>query len=511
MAEQFGLLNRSDFPSDFMFGVGSAAFQYEGAADVDGRGPSIWDTFLHENHPEIIEAGGLNAIDHYNRYKEDVKIMKEMGWDSYRFSISWSRVLPEGRRTKGPKGEELGVNQLGVDFYNNLINELLANGIEPIITLYHWDLPQALEDEYLGFLSEKVVEDFVDYADLCFREFGDRVKTWTTLNEPYASSVGGYQLGTKAPGRGETNPEIRNSMKGILPATDATSTYEIEHNPVPKVGDSTRELYIVAHNQILCHGATVKLYRQKYQAIQKGKIGITLVLMWAIPFSDTPEDIAATKRSIEFMLGWYLDPVVFGKYPDSMTSILGSRLPKFTPEQSKELKGSCDFLGLNYYTTRYAKNNPPISRWYNPDSQAITLTENKDGVPIGPQAGSDWLYIYPQGMLDYLVYVKENYGDPIIYVTENGVDELTDDSKSLWESLYDTHRISYFYLHLLKVKEAIEKGVKVKGYYAWSLHDNLEWGEGFHSRFGINYINFAGNLERIPKLASGWFKFLLAK
>lgn len=506
-----GFLSRSDFPKGFVFGVGSSAFQYEGAVDVDGRGPSIWDTFIKENHPEIIEADGLNAIDHYKRYQEDVKIIKDMGWDSYRFSIAWSRVLPEGRRTKGPNGEELGVNRLGVDFYNNLINELLANGIEPVITLYHWDLPDVLETEYYGFLSERVVADFVDYADLCFREFGDRVKTWVTLNEPFSASLGGYQLGTLAPGRGETNREVRNAMKGVLPAIAATSTYEIDHSPIPKEGDPTRELYIVAHNQLLAHAATVKLYRQNYQNEQKGKIGITLVITWSYPYSDTQEDIDATRRSIDFMLGWYLDPVTHGKYPESMRRLLGSRLPEFTEEQSFDLKGSNDFLGLNYYTSNYSKNAPPGTRsFFNPDSQAISLGV-RDGVPIGEQPGSDWLFVYPQGYLDLMLFIKEHYGNPMLYLTENGVDELNDENLSLWESLIDTHRVSYFYSHLSKVKEAIEQGVNVKRYYAWSLHDNLEWGEGFHSRFGINFINFNTDLERLPKMAAGWFKFLLRK
>ncbi|KAJ1424425.1 Glycosyl hydrolases family 1, N-terminal conserved site, partial [Sesbania bispinosa] len=267
-------LNRSSFPAGFIFGTASSAYQYEGAAKEGGRGPSIWDTFTHR-YPEKIQdrSSGDVAVDEYHHYKEDVRIMKYMNLDAYRFSISWSRVLPKGKLNGG-------INQEGVKYYNNLINELLANGIKPFVTLFHWDLPQALEDEYGGFLSPHIINDFQDYAELCFKEFGDRVKYWITLNEPYSFSNGGYSIGILAPGR---------CSKWL--------------NPNCTGGDSGKEPYLVSHHQLLAHASAVQVYKKKYQASQKGVIGITLVSNWFVPFSDSKFDQDATRRAIEFMLG----------------------------------------------------------------------------------------------------------------------------------------------------------------------------------------------------------------
>ncbi|CAJ1952333.1 unnamed protein product [Sphenostylis stenocarpa] len=229
-------LNRSSFPQDFIFGTASSSYQYEGAAYVGGRGPSIWDTYTHDYSDKIKDrSNGDVAIDEYHRYKEDVEIMKDMNLDAYRFSISWSRILPKGK-VKG------GVNKEGINYYNNLINELLAKGLQPFVTIFHWDLPQSLEDEYGGFLSPNIVKDFQDYAELCFKEFGDRVKYWLTLNEPWTFSKHGYAEGATAPGR--CSPWQNLNCTG---------------------GDSATEPYIVAHNQLLAHAAAVNIYRTKYQ------------------------------------------------------------------------------------------------------------------------------------------------------------------------------------------------------------------------------------------------------
>ncbi|KAH7689449.1 Beta-glucosidase protein [Dioscorea alata] len=275
--------------------------------------------------------------------QEDVKIMKDMGLDAYRFSISWTRILPNGSLSGG-------INKEGVNYYNNLINELISNGLKPFVTLFHWDSPQALEDKYGGFLSENIVADFKDYAEVCFKEFGDRVKHWITFNEPLSYSAGGYVNGIVAPGR--------------------CSSYESGHCPV---GDSGTEPYIVAHHQLLAHAATVAMYRLNYQAHQKGKIGITLYSNWFIPYSKSILDIAAAKRSLDFMYGWFMNPLVFGDYPFSMRAYVGNRLPKFTEEQSKLVQGSFDFIGLNYYTSNYAQNIPfskNINISYNTDIHA---------------------------------------------------------------------------------------------------------------------------------------------
>ncbi|KAJ1377066.1 Glycosyl hydrolases family 1, N-terminal conserved site, partial [Sesbania bispinosa] len=421
-------LNRSSFPPGFIFGTASSSYQYEGAAEEGGRGPSIWDTFTHK-YPDKIQdrSNGDVANDEYHRYKEDVGIMKYMNLDAYRFSISWSRILPKGKLNGG-------INQEGIKYYNNLINELLAKGLQPFVTLFHWDLPQTLEDEYGGFLSPRIVNDFQEYAELCFKEFGDRVKHWITLNEPWTYSNGGYATGMLAPGR---------CSKWL--------------NPNCTGGDSGTEPYLVSHHQLLAHAAAVQVYKQKYQESQKGVIGITLVSHWFVPFSDNKLDQNAAKRAIDFMFGWFMGPLTTGDYPQSMRSLVGRRLPKFSAKQAKQLIGSFDFLGLNYYTSNYAANEPKLSNArpnYLTDSLA-NLTTERNGNPIGPRAASNWLYVYPKGIRELLLYTKTSYNNPLIYITENGIDEFNDPTLSLEEALIDTFRVDYYYRHLFYLQSAI--------------------------------------------------------
>ncbi|XP_061367284.1 cyanogenic beta-glucosidase-like isoform X2 [Gastrolobium bilobum] len=477
-------LNRSYFPAGFIFGTASSAYQYEGAANEDGRGASIWDTFTHK-YPDKIEdrSNGDVAIDEYHHYKEDVGIMKDMNVDAYRFSISWSRILPKGKLSGG-------INQEGVKYYNNLINELLANGLQPFVTLFHWDLPQTLEDEYGGFLSPRIVNDFRDYAELCFKEFGDRVKHWITLNEPWSYSMGGYATGMLAPGR--CSQWLNLNCTG---------------------GDSGKEPYLVSHYQLLAHAAAVQLYKKKYQASQKGVIGITLVSHWFVPFSNNELDQNAAARAVDFMFGWFMGPLTTGNYPQSMRSRVGSRLPKFSKKQAKLLNGSFDFLGLNYYTTNYAANAPQLSNArpnYLTDS-LVNLTTERNGNPIGPRAASKWLYVYPKGIRELLLYTKEKYNNPLIYITENGIDEFNDPTLSLQEALIDTFRIDYYYRHLFYLQSAIRDGVNVKGYFAWSLLDNFEWASGYTVRFGINFVDYKNGLKRHQKLSAKWFKNFLKR
>uniref|UniRef100_A0A2P2K1I3 Beta-glucosidase 12-like n=1 Tax=Rhizophora mucronata TaxID=61149 RepID=A0A2P2K1I3_RHIMU len=477
-------LNRTSFPAGFLFGTASSAYQYEGAAKEGGRGPSIWDTFTHRFPGKIADgSNGDVAIDSYHRYKEDVGIMKQMGLDAYRFSISWSRILPNGK----PSG---GVNREGVTYYNNLINELLVNGIQPFVTLFHWDMPQALEDEYGGFLSPKVVDDFRGYAETCFKEFGDRVKHWITLNEPVSYCLAGYATGSFAPGRCSDWQKLNCTG-----------------------GDSGTEPYLAAHNQLLAHAAAVKSYKEQYQATQKGLIGITLVTNWFVPLSDAKRDHNAAKRAIDFMFGWFMDPLTNGDYPKSMRSLAGKRLPEFSEEQSQMLKGSFDFLGLNYYTANYVANSPgsnAVNASYLTDSRARLLSE-RNGIPIGPQAASSWLYVYPRGFRDLLLYTKKMYDNPVIYITENGIDEYNNATLTLEEALVDTMRIDYYYGHLSYLLRAIKKGVNVKAYFAWSLLDNFEWASGYTVRFGINYVDYKNGLKRYPKSSAKWFSSFLKK
>ncbi|KAJ8638097.1 hypothetical protein MRB53_012364 [Persea americana] len=474
-------LNRSSFPAAFIFGTASAAYQYEGAVKEGGRGPSIWDTFTHK-HPEKIKdrSNGDIAVDFYHRYKEDVSIMKDIGTNAFRFSISWTRILPYGRLSGG-------VNKAGIRYYNNLINELLSNGIEPFVTLFHWDSPQTLEDDYNGFLSSNIVSDYRNYVDVCFREFGDRVKHWITFNEPTVF-CNGYLLGSLAPGR-------CSSWVGNC-----------------STGNSATEPYIVGHHLLLAHAAAVKLYREKYKSSQKGNVGITLTTRWYIPLSSSKSDLAAVQRTLDFSYGWFIDPITRGDYPSSMRSLVGRRLPKFSKEQSEMLKGSFDFIGINYYSTYYAANAPPsnnVRASYLTDARSNT-TALRNGIPIGPRAGTfSWIYVYPKGLRELLRYTKERYDNPTIYITENGVPDINNKTLPLHEALEDDMRLNYHRGHLSWLHTAIREGVDVRGYFAWSFMDNFEWADGFTVRFGINYVDFQDGLKRYPKKSAIWFKKFL--
>uniref|UniRef100_A0A803MRS8 Beta-glucosidase n=1 Tax=Chenopodium quinoa TaxID=63459 RepID=A0A803MRS8_CHEQI len=430
-------------------------------------------------------ADGKNgdvAVDSYHRYKEDVKILKEMGLDAYRFSISWPRLLPYGKVSKG-------VNKKGIAYYHNLIDELLANGIQPFITLFHWDLPQSLQDEYGGFISPQIVGDFQNYADLCFREYGNKVKHWITLNEPLSYSTGIYST-------------------GVFSSKQCSTL-----NPLKCNIDLATDPYKVAHYQILAHGAAVQIYRQKYQASQKGVIGVALNSNWFIPFSQAKQDRSAALRAVDFMFGWYMDPMTYGDYPHTMRSLVGGRLPKFSREQSSQIKGSFDFIGLNYYTSSYTAYAPSFRNGkpnFNTDS-LINITSERNGIPIGPRAASDWLYIYPRGIFDLLLHIKKRYRNPIIYITENGCDESNDARLSLKEALSDGMRIHYYHDHLAFAQLATRFAVRLKGYFAWSLLDNFEWGSGYTVRFGINYVDYNNGLKRYPKHSAIWFKNFLRK
>ncbi|XP_020223607.1 beta-glucosidase 12-like [Cajanus cajan] len=474
-------LNRTSFPRDFIFGTASAAYQYEGAAEEGGRGPSIWDTFTHQ-YPERIRdrSNGDVAVDQYHRYKEDIQIIKNMNMDAYRFSISWSRILPKGKLSEG-------VNKEGIEYYNKVINELLANGLEPCVTLFHWDLPQALEDEYGGFLSPHIVNDFEDYADLCFKEFGDRVKYWITLNEPWSYSRNAYAAGIFAPAR---------CSKWL--------------NPNCTDGDSGKEPYLASHYLLLAHGAAVQVYKKNYQASQKGLIGITLISNWFVPLSNNKSDEDAVQRALDFMFGWYMGPLTSGDYPQTMRSLVGERLPKFSKQEAKLINGSFDFLGLNYYTTYYATDAPDAKPNYITDCK-VNLTSTRNGVLIGPKTGSSWLFVYPKGFRELLLYTKEKYNNPLIYITENGMSEIIDPTQPLEESLQDTYRFDYFYHHLFYLHSAMRDGVNVKGYFAWSLLDNFEWNDGYTVRFGIHYVDYKNDLKRHQKLSAKWFTNFLKK
>ncbi|KAG6682903.1 beta-glucosidase 24-like [Carya illinoinensis] len=478
-------LNRTSFPKGFTFGAASSSYQYEGAAFEDGKGLSLWDYYSHKYSDKIADgSNGDVADDQYHRYKEDFGILKDMNADAYRFSIAWPRLIPTGKISDG-------VNQKGIDHYNKVIDELLAKGLKPYVTIFHWETPMVLEHEYGGFLSQSIVEDFKDFAELCFKEFGDRVKHWITLNEPYTYSNGGYAAGVLAP--------FRCSSWQNLSCTD---------------GDSATEPYTVTHNLLLAHAAAVNVYKTKYQAEQKGVIGITLVCDWMVPYSKSEKDHAAALRALDFMFGWFMEPLTKGRYPLSMrTHVRENRLPRFNRTESKLVKGSYDFIGLNYYTATYVADAPEyrsLNKSYLTDA-LVNKTGSRNGVLIGPQAASSWLYVYPKGIYDLLVYTKSKYGDPEIFITENGIDEFNNASLPLKEALRDTQRIDYYYRHLAHVHKAIGVGVKVKAYFAWTFLDDYEWMSGYTVRFGIHFVDYVNGLKRYPKLSAKWFQNFLKK
>ncbi|XWS31726.1 hypothetical protein CRYUN_Cryun23aG0100400 [Craigia yunnanensis] len=315
--------SRYDFPPGFFFGSATSAYQVEGAASEDGRTPSIWDTFAHAGYAN--GATGEIAVDQYHKYKEDVHLMAEIGLDAYRFSISWSRLIPHGR---GP------VNPKGLQYYNNLINELVSYGIQPHVTLHNYDLPQALEDEYGGWINRRIVKDFTTYADVCFGAFGDRVSYWTTVNEPNVFAVGGYD-------------------GGIVPPRHCSPPFGINCTR----GNSSFEPYIAVHNILLSHASAARLYKKKYQGKQHGFIGISVYTTGNFPLTNSAEDVIATQRANDFFIGWIVSPLVFGDYPDTMKKISGSRIPAFTNHESELVRGSFDFLGVIHYSSFYVQDD----------------------------------------------------------------------------------------------------------------------------------------------------------
>ncbi|CAL9130820.1 unnamed protein product [Musa acuminata var. zebrina] len=484
--------SRADFPLDFDFGAGTSSYQanlcalashlVEGAVSEDGRKPSIWDTYTHAGRM-LDKSTGDVASDGYHKYKEDVKLMAETGLDSYRFSISWSRLIPNGRGAVNPKG---------LQFYNNLIDELVKYGIKPHVSLYHLDHPQALEDKYSGWLSPKMVDDFTAFADVCFKNFGDRVPRWTTIVEPNIMSLGAYDMGTLPPNR---------------------CSYPFGINCT--VGNSTTEPYIAIHNVLLAHASIVKLYKSKYQVKQNGWIGINVYTFWYYPFTNSSADIEATQRILEFYVGWILNPLVFGDYPEVMKKFVGSRLPSFTKSQSEQIKGLFDFIGVNHYSSIYVKDNINASemglRDFVMDSLALVTSKlfscsfDSDLHCYDPMAPSTF---DPRGLQYMLEYLRDAYGNPPLFVEENGYGIGRRES----DDLNDTDRINYLNGFIGSTLDAIRNGANVKGYFVWSFIDVFEFLTGYQSRCGLYHVDFDDkNRKRKPKLSAGWYSKLLER
>jgi beta-glucosidase len=418
-----------NFPAGFLWGASTSAYQIEGAPLEDGAGVSNWHRFSHTFGKTKHGHTGDIACDHYHRYREDVALMRELGLQSYRFSISWSRVLPDGRGA---------VNQKGLDFYSRLVDELLATGIAPNVTLYHWDLPAAL-DLRGGWLNRDIADWFADYAVLMYRTLGDRVPMWATLNEPWVIVDAGYVHGVHAPG-------LRDAA----------------HAPV------------VAHNLLRAHGNAVQAFRAEHG----GRIGIVVNLEPKTPATDKAADIDATQRADAYWNRQYLDPVFFGTYPDELRDVYGTAFRDHPEADMALIKQPIDFVGINYYKRGVVRNDPsavPARDGYVHQSQSL-------------HTALDW-EVYPRGLTDILLQVRERYGDIPLYITENGAafqDAATPDG----DTLPDPLRVEYLRSHLLAAYDAIEAGVNLHGYYVWSLFDNFEWAEGYTKRFGIVHVDF---------------------
>jgi len=426
------------FPNGFLWGAATSAYQIEGSPLADGAGPSIWERFAHTPGMMHNDDTGDVACDHYNRWRDDVAIMGELGLQSYRFSVAWARVLPDGRGRVNPRG---------LAFYERLVDTLLAQNIKPLVTLYHWDLPAALDDMG-GWLNRDVADWFADYATVMYKALGDRVPMWATLNEPWVIAHAGYLEGTLAPGH--------------------RSLYEPP---------------IVAHNLMRAHGAAVLACR----AATKGQVGLVVNLEPKYPASASEADRAAVRRADAYMNRQYLDPALLGSYPPEMRDIYGAAWPDFPAEDFALIKQPIDFLGVNYYTRSVTEHD--ADRW--------PLRARAVRQPNATYTETNW-EVYAQGLADTLEWVTKRYGRIPLYVTENGA-AFFDPPAAIDGVVDDPNRVHYFREHLRAVHGAMQNGADMRGYYAWSLLDNLEWSLGFAKRFGIVHVNFATQQRTIKR------------
>jgi beta-glucosidase len=442
------MTRNAGFPADFLWGTATSAYQIEGSPLADGAGPSIWQRFCHT--PNMVRDGdtGDVACDHYRRWRDDVALMRALRLKAYRFSVSWSRVLPHGRGT---------VNRAGLDFYDRLVDTLLANGIAPMVTLYHWDLPAALDD-LGGWLNPDIPKWFAEYAAVMFRKLDDRVSLWATLNEPWVVTDGGYLHGALAPGH-------RNRY----------------------------EAPIATHRLLCAHGMAVKAYRSE----GRHRIGIVVNLEPKHPATDDSTDREAALRADAYMNRQYLDPVFLGEYPRELAQIFGEAWPSWPDGDSTLIRQPIDFVGVNYYTrgvTRFDAGAWPL--------RAATVRQKRATYTL-----TGW-EVYPAALTEALVRVKERYGNPPIYVTENGA-AFFDPPVAEGGRVTDPLRVGYLRTHIGAVRAALEAGVDVRGYFVWSLLDNFEWSLGYSMRFGIVHVDF-DTLERTPKDSARFYADVVA-
>ncbi|XP_010920356.2 beta-glucosidase 18 [Elaeis guineensis] len=471
-------LDRSQFPSSFLFGTSTSSYQIEGAYLEGNKSLSNWDVFTHiPGHIEDSSDGDI-ADDHYHLYMEDIKLMHHLGVNSYRFSISWSRILPRGRFGK--------VNSAGIAFYNRLIDALLLKGIQPFVTLNHYDVPQELEDRYGAWLNPQIQKDFGHYADVCFKAFGKKVKYWTTFNEPNVVVKRGFMSGEYPP---------QHCSK---PFGDCLS------------GDSNIEPYIAAHNIILAHATAVEIYKKKYQVKQGGSIGLVISTNWFEPLRHIPADRLAVQRALAFDTAWFLDPVIFGEYPPEMRQVLGLRLPTFSSEDRRKLQYKLDFIGINHYTSKYVKDCmfSPCNEGSTESTAFVISTGERNGIPIGTPTSMPDNYVFPDGMEKMVMYAMQRYNNIPMFITENGYAQGSTGNSPTTDTLNDRGRVKYLHGYLTSLTRAMRQGADVRGYFIWSLLDNFEWLFGYSQRFGLYHVNFKTQ-ERTPKLSAKWVKKFL--
>lgn len=441
MTKEAATEEAAGFPPDFLWGVATAAFQIEGATREDGRGPSIWDTFCAT--PGRVENGdtGEVACDHYHRWESDLDLIASLGVQSYRFSVAWPRIFPEGTGR---------VNEKGLDFYDRLVDGMLARGLRPNATLYHWDLPQALQDRG-GWGARDTAYAFADYAEVVTRRLGDRLAFCATFNEPWCIAILSHAIGEHAPG-------LRNPKLALQ----------------------------VAHNLYVAHGLALPRLRANAPGAEHG---IVLNFTPSYPASEAPEDEAAAARFDGFFNRWFLDPLLKGSYPQDLWEGYGDAVPVMQEGDLELFKQPLDFLGVNYYSravVAHAEGDWP----------------NFKSVPAGEAHTDMGWEVFPQGLTDLLVRLKRDYPLPPLYITENGAaypDQLQGGR------VVDSERTRYYALHLTALQEALRQGVDVRGYYAWSLMDNFEWAKGYSKRFGLVYVDYATQ-ERTLKESGRWYQ-----
>lgn len=441
------------FPPDFLWGAATSAYQVEGAVQEDGRSPSIWDRFA--SSPGAVYQGETGAIaaDHYHRMEEDVALMASLNLGAYRFSLSWPRILPQGTGA---------VNERGLDFYERLVDTLLAHGITPLATLYHWDLPLALEDRG-GWLARDTAQAFADYAEVVTCRLGDRVTWWLTHNEPWCSSYLSYALGMHAPG-------LRDKQMAVN----------------------------VGHHILLSHGLAVP--RMRAHLPRQAQVGIALDFYPVYAADERPETIQAARRADAFRNRWFLDPIFRGSYPENLFSDLGVQPPPVREGDLAIISAPLDFLGVNYYSRMlvrdHAAGESTAEQSLHPESyEAIEHISGSDYTEMGWE-------IFPAGLANILTRIHREYGVGALVVTENGA--AFEDHWDGNEHINDQQRIDYLRKHIQTLAEVRQQGVPVQGYCVWSLLDNFEWAQGYRKRFGLVYVDYPSQ-RRIVKDSGHWY------